>query len=242
MLRRSVIVLCALLCGLFFFSCDVGGGKRKITVRFWNGFTGPDGRTVLRMVKRFNRANPDVHVLMQRMDWGTYYNKLFVAGMGKRAPDIFIVHADTLERFLQADFVRPVDDLIRGADGITEGDLYENVWKAVEKDGKHYGVPLDVHCLGVYYNRKLLREAGVTDSSGNPVPPHTREEFVDALRKIRAAGGGQNWGFVYTWFRTNVYTVMCQHGGRFFSDDMSRCIVNSPENVQALQLCASSPA
>jgi hypothetical protein len=38
----------------------------KMLVRFWNGFTGPDGRTMLRMVQRFNAANPDIEVLMQR--------------------------------------------------------------------------------------------------------------------------------------------------------------------------------
>ena len=54
-------------------------GSDKVTLRFWNGFTGPDGRTMLALVKRFNRENPDVHVVMQRMEWGTYYNKLFVS-------------------------------------------------------------------------------------------------------------------------------------------------------------------
>ena len=53
-----------------------------LTLRFWNGFTGPDGRTMLGLVKRFNEQNPDVHVVMQRMEWGTYYNKLFVANLG----------------------------------------------------------------------------------------------------------------------------------------------------------------
>ena len=38
-------------------------------LRFWNGFTGPDGRTILKLVKRFNRDNPDVRVTVQRMEW-----------------------------------------------------------------------------------------------------------------------------------------------------------------------------
>src|SRR3954471_969711 len=96
--------------------CDQSASKsavNPIELRFWNGFTGPDGRTMLAIVKRFNEANPDVHVTMQRMEWGNYYNKLFVAGMGGRAPHVFVIHTDTLARFTRANFVRPVDDWVK---------------------------------------------------------------------------------------------------------------------------------
>src|SRR5262249_3198437 len=101
--------------------CRQGGG-RPVTIRFWNGFTGPDGRTMLRLVKRFNTAHPDINVLMQRMDWATYYNKLFVAGIGGRAPEIFVVHASSLVRFARAGFARPVDDLTAGSERLDTGD------------------------------------------------------------------------------------------------------------------------
>src|SRR6185312_2786997 len=103
-------VATALLAG-----CDraqsLGAGK-VIELRFWNGFTGPDGRTMLGIVKKFNEENHDVHVTMQRMEWGTYYNKLFVAGLGGRAPEVFVSHSYALKRFMAAGFVRPADDMI----------------------------------------------------------------------------------------------------------------------------------
>ncbi|HLJ54352.1 MAG TPA: extracellular solute-binding protein, partial [Chthonomonadaceae bacterium] len=97
--------------------CAVGGGRRTV-LRYWNGFTGPDGRTMLRLVKRFNAENPGVQVIMQRMDWATYYNKLFVAGLGHRAPEVFVIHASNILRFARARFLRPVDDLISGPNGL----------------------------------------------------------------------------------------------------------------------------
>ena len=45
---------------------------------------------------------------MQRIDWGTYYNKLFVAGIAGRAPELFILHTSALRRFAEANFVRPL--------------------------------------------------------------------------------------------------------------------------------------
>ena len=141
--RRKIATFISLILSVLFISLLFNCAKshaskpsRKVVIRFWNGFTGPDGRTILRLIKRFNRENPDVQVLMQRMDWGIYYNKLFVAGLGGRAPEVFIVHAGSIERFIQAQFVRAVDDLVRGENGIEESDFAENIWQAVEKDGK----------------------------------------------------------------------------------------------------------
>src|SRR5438105_10554520 len=157
-------------------------GNVPVNLRFWNGFTGPDGRTMLAIVQQFNRANPDVHVTMQRMDWGMYYNKLFVAGLGGRAPEVFVIHTDTLARFTRAKFVRAVDDLV-GADGVDAADIDANVWAAVAHAGKHWAVPLDIHLLGMYYNRGLFRAAGIAR------PPTNREQFLAALRKLRAIRG-----------------------------------------------------
>lgn len=233
------LIIC-LIVGLL---CCVSGCRREtqpqIVLRFWNGFTGPDGRTMLKLVKRFNSENPDVHVLMQRMDWNTYYNKLFVAGIGKRAPEIFVVHTNAIVRFAQANFVRSMDDYAAAHSGEIR-DIDPNVWRAVEVNGKHYGLPLDVHAMGMYYNRRLFREAGFVDASGEAKPPRTREEFMDAVRRMtreKGAEGQKQWGFVFANYSNTAYAFMKQFGGKFFSPDNSRCLINSPENVAALQFC-----
>ncbi|NOY80110.1 MAG: ABC transporter substrate-binding protein [Kiritimatiellaeota bacterium] len=234
-----IILVCVL--GFLFGGCGVGTSDRG-PIRFWNGFTGPDGRTMLRLVKRFNCSNTGPRVLMQRMDWGTYYNKLMVAGIGGRAPDVFVVHVDVLQRFMRTSFVRPMDDLFTKANGLDPADFDPNVRRAVTRHGRPYGVPLDVHILGMYYNVRLFRDAGIVDAAGRPRPPTNREEFLAAARRLTRDTDGDGridqWGFVFTWFRTNVYAVMAQFGGKFFSADGRRCLIAGPQNVAALQFCA----
>lgn len=239
---KSLIPLClaAALAPLLIAGCGRKTAAR-ITVRFWNGFTGPDGRTMLRIVKRFNEQNPDVHVVMQRMDWATYYNKLFVAGIGHRAPEVFVIHTHAIKRFAGAGFARTNDDLVNGPDGIDVRDIDPNVWAADEFWGKHYGLPLDVHVMGMYYNRRLFREAGIVDAKGQAVPPTNRAEFLKAMHALTRPGSNgrpDQWGFVFTNFETVAYTFMRQFGGEFFTPDGSKCIMNNPQNVAALQYCA----
>src|SRR5438132_13146147 len=139
-MRRLLIVAILLLAG-----CNQPATEKSVVeLRFWNGFTGPDGRTMLGVIRQFNADNPDVHVVMQRMPWGQYYNKLFVAGSGGRAPEVFVSHRSALQRFLLAGFVRPADDLFgRAADQIDPNDIDANILAAVEQGGHHWAVPLD---------------------------------------------------------------------------------------------------
>ncbi len=46
----------------------------------------------------------------------------------------------------------PVDD-VASALGLQESDFAPSVWPPGIYNGKRYGIPLDVHCLAMYYNK-----------------------------------------------------------------------------------------
>ena len=227
----------------FTSNCDRVASNDVVTIRFWNGFTGPDGRTMLALIKRFNRENPDVNVVMQRMEWATYYNKLFVAGLGGRAPEVFASHRSALQRFIAGGFVRPADDLLgKGANQIDPDDIDANVLAALEQGGHHWAIPLDVHPEGMFYNRAMFRAAGIVDEKGEARPPTNRAEFLDAVRRLkhdRTATSPQTWGYVFTWERNEVYSVMRQLGGQLFDSSLTRATFADPRNVAGLELLAS---
>ena len=49
-------------------------------------------------------------------------------------------------------------------------------------DGKQYGVPWDMGMVGWWYNKDLFAKAGIQ------APPTTWTEFLDAVKKLKAAG------------------------------------------------------
>lgn len=232
LLRRGAAAIGAL--GGAMLSAGLGGcgpGVIGDAIRFWNGFAGPDGRTMLEIVNRFNETEDAGQVIMQRMAWPVYYNKLFVAALGGRGPEVFVIHTDQMARFARADLLRPVDDLL-SPDLLPPSDFDLNVLEAVTFSGTPYGVPLDVHPQGMYYNRTLL------DAAGFSQPPRTRDEFLAAARAMTRAGdaGDRQWGYAYTWARINAYTLIRQFGGDVVdADDPSRCTLDSPENIAALE-------
>lgn len=228
-----------MLCILALAGCGSRSSSDQVHIRFWCGFTGADGRQILQIIKQFNAEHPNIRVSLQRIEWAQYYNKLFVAGLAERAPEVFVVHSSSVERFWQAKLLRPVDDLASGTAPLDLGDFSPTIWQSVVREGRPYGIPLDVHMIGMYYNKKLFREAGIVDASGEAKPPRTRDEFMDAARRLTrdTDGNGEpnQYGFVFTWFRTNALTAIEQWKGRFFTEDMTRARMDYPPNVEALQ-------
>jgi multiple sugar transport system substrate-binding protein len=238
MTRRQLLSIAAMLAATATGGClrpsSGGDDSGQITLRFWNGFTGPDGRTMLAIIRAFNASQSDVRVIMQRMEWGSYYNKLFVAGLGGRAPDVFVVHTDFMTRFVNAGFARDVADLL--APGrIDPTDFEPHVLAAVTFNGKPFAVPLDLHPLGLYYNRKIFAQAGLTE------PPTARDAFLRIAKLLRRDEGGRTaqWGFVYTWLRTNAYAITHQFPGGGYVTPAGELSIVSDANIAALDFAGS---
>jgi hypothetical protein len=51
-------------------------GSGKIVLEFWNGLTGEDGITMIKICQQFTEKNPEVTIKTQRIPWGNYFDKL----------------------------------------------------------------------------------------------------------------------------------------------------------------------
>jgi len=213
-------------------SCALGtvGIHRKTRITFWNGFTGPDGVVMLKIIEQFNRENPDVEVSMQRIPWATYYNKLTVAGSDGRGPDVFISHADAMRRIKRSGFMADMTDFYGSVVDLNDFDAYVTDFLRIK--GHYYGVPLDVHSQGMYYNTDMLAKAGISH------PPRNKEEFLKTIDAATIeAGPGQpekQWGFAFTYWGANFRSLAPQFGGRFL-DEKGDATLNCPENIKALE-------
>lgn len=212
------------------------GGKTHI--RFWNGFTGPDGKTMEKIVRQFQKENPDISVAMQIIPWGTYYDKLTLSLAYGGAPELFVVHAGRLPEFASFDVLRPLADrYAESHPALREQDFAPVPWKATFYNGTQYALPLDVHPIGLYYNTALFEEAGIVDGAGRAKPPQTWDEFLEAARLLTRDtdkdGSADQWGFVFTWQRINFMTFAGQFGGGILTPDGRRSLMDSPETIAA---------
>src|SRR5947208_1676700 len=106
----------------------------SIHLRFWNGFTGPDGKTMEKMVAQFQQENPAIRVDMQIIPWAQYYDKLTLGLAFDKGPHVFICHANRLPEFAQYHAFKPLDAFIEGSEGLPKDDFIRQAWEAA-----HFG-------------------------------------------------------------------------------------------------------
>ncbi len=218
------------------------GSSKKVQITFWNGFTGPDGVVMLDIVNRFNKENPDIQVTMQRIPWATYYNKLLVAGLDGRGPEVFVVHADALAKIKRGGFIDSAEPVFEGKDALDPTDFNQFVLDRVKFKGNFLAVPLDIHPQGFYCDVDMLKKAGIVDASGNARIPKTRAEFETAMKAMTVEASPNDpekqWGFALTSWGSNMRDLIAQFDGHYF-DSKGNADLNCPENIKALEYLTS---
>ena len=101
-------------------------------------------------------------------------------------------------------------------------------------DGKLYGIPLDVHPIGMYMNVDLVKAAGLDPEK----PPTDQKTFLDWAQKLTKDDGSQ-FGVCFASVNVQSFRVwygwVYQNGGKFISEDNKQIVVDSPENEESLQ-------
>ncbi|MDY0290139.1 MAG: extracellular solute-binding protein [Sphaerochaeta sp.] len=137
-------------------------------------------------IKEYNAINPNVKIETIVLSGGSSDRQAKMTMMmqsPQTSPDImnedgFKINADSA-----AGFLYPLDEYI--ANWNEWDQFYDNVkemGRAV--DGKIYGIPLTVDVLGLWYDKGLMKEAGVP----MPFAPKSWKDVLDAANKIKALG------------------------------------------------------
>jgi multiple sugar transport system substrate-binding protein len=211
-----------------------GGGKEyngpKVELAFWNGFTGSDGPYMRDLVEQFSTEHDNINVKMNTVEWADYYQTVPSAVRSGKGPDLGIMHVDQLGTNAARGVIVPLDDVAKAL-GLEEGQFTPLVWNAGIYNNQRYGIPLDMHPLGLYYNRTVMEKAGLDPNR----PPQTRDDYEGALKELKANGIEGSWvsPFPFTgvlWWMS----LLPQFGGSLYNEDVTKATFNSDAGVEAL--------
>jgi multiple sugar transport system substrate-binding protein len=202
----------------------------SVTLAFWNGWTGSDGETAQAMVDQFNKANPNVQVKMNVFQWADFFTKLPAAVQSGNGPDVAAMHIDDIPTQAAQQVIVPIDD-VANALGLKESDFAPAVWNGGVYQTKRYGIPIDVHNLGLYYNKSVMEKAGLDPSK----PPTTKDEYMTQLDTLKSKGIQGSWVSPFQFTGGFQFeSLLWQFGGDVFSADNTSATWNSDAGVQAL--------
>jgi multiple sugar transport system substrate-binding protein len=202
----------------------------RVELAFWNGFTGGDGPFMRQLVERFSSEHENIQVSMNTVEWEDYYQQVPAAVRSGEGPDVGIMHSDQLGTNAARGVILQLDD-VADALGLAEDDFAPEVWNAGIYDDVRYGIPLDVHPLGLYYNKSVLEEAGLDPES----PPRNMEDYMAALEELKGSGIRGHWVSPFPFTGTLTFeSLLWQFGGDLYNEEVNRATFNSDAGVEAL--------
>ena len=223
---------------------QAGSANAKTKLVFWNGLTGSDGVTLDGIVKKFTDANPDISVRVEKMIWGTYFDKLLTSLVsGNGAPDLFLLHEFEIPQFASQDVLYETSEFFKPKGELDKADYEPAYIQALNYQGKTYGVPLDRHGWGVVVNKDLFKKAGLDPDKA----PKNAAEYIALAQKLTLDKNGKHpneagfdeknvvqWGTLVSWTKPNFLSVLWQNGGNW-TDGKGKATLDTAEAKKTLQ-------
>ena len=115
--------------------------------------------------------------------------------------------------------------------GKLKEEIYPVALATCTVDNKTWGLPDQINCLALFYNRTLFSENGLDPDS----PPETWQELIDIGKRLTNERAGV-FGFG---MRNSLWWTLpffYAYGAEFLNEEMTECLLNSPKAVEAFQL------
>jgi multiple sugar transport system substrate-binding protein len=151
-----------------------------------------DPGTFDKVIAAFEKANPTIKIKLQTLPYDAM-NAAILSRLGTKdsSIDVYEVDEPRVASFASRGFLLDLSDLRSQA----QGKLDTNALKITTYDGKQYAMPRWTSTQLLYYNKDLLKKAGIAFPSSEPTRPMTWEAVAAEGKKAQAAGA--TWGFTF---------------------------------------------
>ncbi|MFI7642455.1 extracellular solute-binding protein [Nonomuraea sp. NPDC049400] len=198
-------------------SRSAGGG----TYTIWDPYPQYDKSS--EWVRLLEKCGTDAGVKVERTGYDTsdLTNKALLAAQQGNSPDVLIVDNPVVSTLAEAGVLTTTEE-----NKLDVSAIAPNLLAAGQSGGKTYGVPIGANTLALYYNKEVLKEAGVDIASVKDWASLTA-----ALAKVKAAG---KKGITFSAIGTEEGSF--QFLPWFWGSGAALTKLDSPEGVSAVAL------
>lgn len=189
---------------------------------------------LLELKNKFEKENPGTTVVNSTVPISVFWDKQFADAASGKPADIVTLYDPDIRAYLDADLLEPLDSYYKAA-GIDLNQLVPTKSLA-QKNGKIYGVPMQINARALFLNLALLKDAGLQ-------PPKSFAEFQAAMKAMHKPDR-QQFGFATVskpgaanLLYIEIMPIVIGMGGGFFTDGHPSA--NSKGTLAALKFIKS---
>ncbi|MFD7560447.1 MULTISPECIES: extracellular solute-binding protein [unclassified Streptomyces] len=201
-------------------AADYGDNPQNSSATYWKN-----------LATGFEKANPGVHVEVDVYSWSEVDAKVAAMVKAGKAPDIAQIGA--YADYAAAGKLYTADELLSVR---TEADFLAPLADAGKVKRVQYGMPFVSSTRLLFYNEKLLTDAGVVKSGAGPWQPKNWADLEAAAKKLKAAGVPTPFAVPLGREEAQAETMMWTlAGGGGYTDNEEAYALDSPDNVKTLE-------
>ena len=176
-----------------------------------------------------------VAVNIEVIDWDNYWTLLEAGASGGEMPDVFWMHSNTSQLYMENDLLLQLNDYIEADDTTDLSNYYEGVVDLYTRsDGNVYALPKDHDTIALLYNKAIFDEYGIE----YPDDDWTWEDMYEAAAAITEASGGTVYGLAMD--SSNIqdgwYNLIYGYGAEVITEDHTDTTIDSDEAKEAMEM------
>lgn len=180
------------------------------------------------MTADFEKANPDIKVNLEFVPYEGLRDKTLLA-QGSGGYDVVLFDVIWPAEFATNNVLVDVTDRITPE---MDKGILPGAWTTVAYDGHRYGMPWILDTKYLFYNKKMLADAGISE------PPKTWSELAKDAKTIKDKGIVE-YPIAWSWAQAEAaicdYTTLVDAYGGKFLDDSGKPVFQTDGGLKALQ-------
>lgn len=178
-------------------------------------------------------AESGVQAKVEVVAWDSYWTLLESGASGGTLPDIFWMHSDYAQIYMENDMLLDLTDYI-AADGVDLGMYYPDITAIYQSGGKTYALPKDHDTIALLYNKALFDQAGVEYPTDN----WTYEDMYEAAKAITEATGDDTYGYALNTSndQDGWYNYIYSYGANVVNTEKTDTAIDSAEAKAAMEM------
>ena len=244
MKKLVAFLLAAMMCVTALTACGGSGGSsdsgsssgsgekaKSITVNIWDS---NQQKGIQEIADKWTETS-GVKVNVEVVDWDNYWTLLEAGASGGTMPDVFWMHSNTAQMYMENDILLKLNDYIDKDSSIDMSKYYEGVKDLYTRsDGNIYALPKDHDTIALLYNKAIFDKYGVQ----YPTDKWTWEDMYAAAKKISEDSKGDVYGMAMNTSNNQDgwYNLIYSYGGQVITDDHKGTTIGSDESKAGMEM------
>ncbi|MER2080947.1 MAG: sugar ABC transporter substrate-binding protein [Ruminococcus sp.] len=248
MKKLVAFLLASMMCATALTACGGSGGSsdagsssgsssgsgekaKAITVNIWDA---NQQKGIQEIADKWTETS-GVKVNVEVVDWDNYWTLLEAGASGGTMPDVFWMHSNTVQMYMENDILLKLNDYIDKDSTIDMSKYYEGVKNLYTRtDGNIYALPKDHDTIALLYNKAIFDKYGVE----YPTDKWTWEDMYAAAKKISEDSKGDVYGMAMNTSNNQDgwYNLIYSYGGQVITDDHKGTTIGSDKAKAGMEM------